>query len=290
MLRRTLVFGGVFLSVFLGVLAPASAAPAMRTYRYIETERVKAGLQSLDVYGAEPGQARPIVAFIHGGGWTSGDKSDNGHGKGLAPVFVENGFVFASINYRLSPAAKHPAHIEDVAAAIAWLHSHAAEIGGDADRIFVMGHSSGAQLAALAAVDERRLGAHNLPLSTVKGAILLDGSGYDTVRYASVAKRAGLSGEMFEEAFGKDPAVYADGSPTLLAAPGKGIGPFLIVTSTRPVPRAQAQGLAAAVERAGSKADILTTAQDHIAILTDIGRKNDKATAAILFALKAWGG
>jgi acetyl esterase/lipase len=262
----------------------------MQTFRYAETAGVKASLQSLDVYGGEAGQKRPILAFIHGGGWTSGNKSDPGHGKNLAPPFVDAGMVFASINYRLSPAVKHPAHIDDVAAAIAWLQAHAIEIGGDPDRIYVMGHSSGAQLAALAAVDERRLGKQNLPLTAIKGVIALDGSGYDTVRYAAVAGRLGpRGGEMFEEAFGKDQAAYADGSPTLLAASGKGIAPFLIVASPRPVPRAQAQGLAAAIARTGAKAEIIATEQGHMEIIQDIGNKNDKVTAAIMAALKSWG-
>ena len=85
------------------------------------------------------------------------------------------GIGAAVTNYRLWPAT-HPDHIEDAAAAFAWLHAHASEHGGNPDQVFVLGHSAGAYLAALLAVDGRYLGAHGLALSAIRGAIPVSGS------------------------------------------------------------------------------------------------------------------
>ena len=69
----------------------------------------------------------PIVVFFHRGEWSKGDKSEAAY----KPKFLnDNGVVFVSANYRLSPAAKHPDHINDVAAAVRWVYDHAAEFGG----------------------------------------------------------------------------------------------------------------------------------------------------------------
>src|SRR3972149_5319858 len=96
-------------SFLLGVSAaafamPARAAPAVKTHRYASAPGADPDLQSLDVYGAQAGAKRPIVAFIHGGGWSIGDKNNAFHGKDKAPAFVERGYVFASRTYRLTPA------------------------------------------------------------------------------------------------------------------------------------------------------------------------------------------
>lgn len=100
----------------------------------------------------------PVVILVHGGGWSSGDKAGTekpGAGADIRPWFeplTEAGFVWVSINYRLAPANRWPACLEDTRAAVAWVRAHAAEFGGDPARLAIMGHSAGGHLALFAAV------------------------------------------------------------------------------------------------------------------------------------------
>ncbi len=114
--------------------------------------------QMLDIYapdGTEAGDNLPVAVFFHGGGWRQGDK--NGYdfaGRALAA----QGFVTIVINYRLSPAVHFPAFVEDGAAAVRWVRGHIARYGGDGERITLAGHSAGAHIAAMLALDESWLG------------------------------------------------------------------------------------------------------------------------------------
>jgi acetyl esterase/lipase len=100
--------------------------------------------QKLDLFLPAEGKGWPLVAWIHGGAWLRGDKSDN-----PALRFMSQGYAVASINYRFSQDAIFPAQIEDCKAAIRWLKAHAREYGYDGDRIGVWGASAGGHLAAL---------------------------------------------------------------------------------------------------------------------------------------------
>ncbi len=115
--------------------------------------------QRLDIYaptGLSSDAALPVIVFIHGGGWRAGDKAGYEFaGRALA----SRGFVTVVPNYRLSPAFHFPAFVEDGAAALRWVRAHIAERGGDPDRIILVGHSAGAHIAALLAMDEHWLGA-----------------------------------------------------------------------------------------------------------------------------------
>ena len=113
----------------------------------------------LDVYAPATGNNHPIVLYVHGGGWLGGTKAQL---ESKPDFFVGNDYVLVSINYRLSPEFKHPAHVQDVASAIAWVYNNAAQFGGDPERIAISGHSAGAHLAALAATDPRYLAVHGL--------------------------------------------------------------------------------------------------------------------------------
>ena len=96
---------------------------------------------------AAASRPRPVLLFVHGGGWTEGTKE-----RGLIALlrFVQRGYVAASMEYRLSAEAKFPAQIEDVKAAVRFLRGNAAQYGIDPKRIAVWGQSAGGHLAALA--------------------------------------------------------------------------------------------------------------------------------------------
>ena len=176
---------------------------------------VEAKSHSLDVYAPKDAKHAPVIIFIHGGGWRNGDKSNPGVGSQPAAHFCAEGFVFVSINYRLTPAGKHPANIQDVAKAVAWVHDHIAEHGGDPAQINIMGHSAGAHLTALVATDETRLKAEGKPLSILKRAILLDTAAYDIPRYLTEfqeAKGTSPMRQLYTNAFGDTVEQWRDAS------------------------------------------------------------------------------
>ncbi|MEO1167212.1 MAG: alpha/beta hydrolase [Pseudomonadota bacterium] len=115
--------------------------------------------QQLDIYaptGGEADAAHPVIVFVHGGGWRAGDKAGY---EFAGRAFASRGFVTVIPNYRLSPQGHFPDFVEDGAAAIRWVRDNIAERGGDPDRIIMVGHSAGAHIAALLAMDESWLGA-----------------------------------------------------------------------------------------------------------------------------------
>ncbi len=113
--------------------------------------------QRLDVYAPQGASgALPVIVFYYGGSWNSGTKRGYAFvGRALAA----RGFVVAVPDYRLVPRVRFPAFLQDNAAAVRWVRVHAAEVGGDPDRLVLAGHSAGAYNAAMLATDPRWLGA-----------------------------------------------------------------------------------------------------------------------------------
>src|ERR1044072_4701904 len=134
----------VLLFIIFAASASADNARVRRDIPYTEPLNAR---QILDVYApAGSGTGRPVVVWIPGGGWAKGSKSEMGS---KPQAFVAADCVFLPINYRLIPEATLQQMCADVAKAIRWAHQNAREFGGDPRSIFVMGHSAGAQLAAL---------------------------------------------------------------------------------------------------------------------------------------------
>jgi acetyl esterase/lipase len=190
--------------------------------------------QVLDIYVPEdpPAERLPVVFWIHGGGWQTGDKSD----VQVKPrVFTERGFVFVSTNYRLLPHVEMEVLIRDVAQALGWVHKNIERHGGDPRRIFVMGHSAGAQLAALLCIDERYLKAAGVPFDVLQGCVPVDGDTYDLPAIITTAEiRQAAHGLPLPEfghrvKFGNDPKKHIDFSAVTHVAQGKDIPPFLIL-------------------------------------------------------------
>lgn len=114
----------------------------------------------------------PVLLFIHGGGWVSGDRKLYAS---VGKVFARNGVGTAVISYRLSPAVQHPAHIEDAARAFAWLKQNVERYGGRSDRLFVAGQSAGGHLTALLATSGCYLEEQGCSLTDIRGAIPISG-------------------------------------------------------------------------------------------------------------------
>jgi len=131
--------------------------------------------QSLDIWvpdNAKEGDQLPVIVFFYGGGWDSGERGSYGFaGRALA----RQGFVVVIPDYRLVPKAHWPDFIEDSAAAVAWTHEHIAKLGGDPDRIALMGHSAGAYNAAMLALDPQWMRAAKSDPSIIRGVAGLAG-------------------------------------------------------------------------------------------------------------------
>src|SRR5215471_15829844 len=160
---------GLF-AVLAAVSAPAQEV--QRNLRY-DTSHER---QVLDVYAPPQAKNLPVVFWIHGGGWQTGDKSDV---QVKPQAFMDKGFVFVSTNYQLLPDVDMGTIIRDIAKSIHWTHDHIGEYGGNPRHLLVMGHSAGAQLAALVSIDDRYLKAEGLPLGIIKGCVPVDGDTYD---------------------------------------------------------------------------------------------------------------
>jgi len=216
---------------------------------YLQEAGVDPDLLSLDIYTPASNGAHPVIVMIHGGSWRSGNK---GSGAVTAPkpqFFTNNGFVFISINYRLSPAVIYPEQVEDVAAALAWVHQHIGAYGGDPWQLYVMGHSAGGQLAALVATDDRYLAIHDMKPSDLSGVILLDAAGLDIPGTMSPSLSF-----TYTTAFGNDPETWKEASPINYVAPDKGIPPFLVCYTFQVVPFTQSsQEFASLLAYAGVK-------------------------------------
>jgi len=110
------------------------------------------------------------LIFVHGGSLTSGDKADSDYGH-VCDSFPAVGIACANLNYRLGPQHPWPAQAEDLASAVAWVHTNIAAYGGDPKKLFLLGHSSGATLAALVGSDETYLAKHRMKLSDLRGVM-----------------------------------------------------------------------------------------------------------------------
>ncbi len=234
--------------------------------------------QKLDFKRAATSAPAPLLVFIHGGGWSIGDKSLAIGAK--ADHFIARGFAFASLNYRLVPKATVEQQAADVAAAIAWLRAHAAEQGIDPGRIVVMGHSAGAHLAALVASDPSFLVAAKVPFAALKGAVLLDGAGYDVP--AQMTSPRNIVGGMYSAAFGTDPARQKALSPFYHAAAPNAAAWLILPVAKRSDSTAQSQVLAAALNRSGSRATVTPIPDSsHAQLNENLGTAGDFATAQV---------
>jgi acetyl esterase/lipase len=242
--------------------------------------------QVLDIYAPREAKKQPVVFWIHGGGWQAGDKTD----VQIKPqVCVEKGCVFVSTDYRLLPSVDMGTIVRDVAKSIHWVHDHIAAYGGDPNRLLVMGHSAGAQLAALICTDDRYLKAEGLSLAIVKGCVPVDGDTYDVpaiIETAETRRRVhGLPQAKFghREKFGNDPEKHRDFSAVTHIAKGKNIPPFLILhVADHPDTTAQAQRLGAVLKEAGIPVTVFGAKETtHSKINADLGLPDDPATKAL---------
>jgi acetyl esterase/lipase len=236
----------------------------------------------LDLYLPADAENFPVLLFIHGSGWRHGHKDGlfnpyHRLGKGLA----RRGVGVAVATYRLAPKHKFPAQPLDVARAARWVYENIGEYGGDPGRIFLCGHSAGAHLVALVALDERYLKAAGLPPDAVAGVIGISGP-YD-VEY--MWEEGGWFARRYfvEPAFGDGPATWAEASaPNYARADAP---PFLLIYAEHDHAglTAQAYRLAAALAARGVQTPVHEVAgRNHLTIIYNAGKAGDSTTELIL--------
>ncbi|WP_245600228.1 alpha/beta hydrolase [Sphingomonas jaspsi] len=240
-------------------------------------------------YGSDPKQRldlmvpggttkAPILFFVHGGGWSIGDKVAGEKTK--APWATGQGWAFASANYRLVPQASVEQQAADLANALAWLRANAAARGLDPDRIVLMGHSAGAHLVALLGTDTHYLKDAGVPLSAVKGVVLLDGAGYDVPSQSSAEMN--IVKPMYEAAFSNDPKRQAALSPTRHAGAPNVANWLILPIQSRADSQAQSCGLADALRKAGASAVVaVVPGESHGSLNKGLGEEGDFATGEV---------
>ncbi len=150
----TVLLNGCSPAAPLNLLAWCRGMEIARSIAYWESPR-----QRLDVYRPRSAAKAPMIVFFYGGSWQTGEK---GTYLFVAAALAERGCVTIIPDYRVYPEVRYPAFLEDGARAVRWAKDNAARFGGDSDKLFVMGHSAGAYLAAMLALDGRWLQHVNL--------------------------------------------------------------------------------------------------------------------------------
>lgn len=260
---------------------------------YRRVDGVDPNLLSLDLYlPARPdgcGPA-PLVVYVHGGGFRTGDKANRIADK--VALFTGEGWAFASVNYRLSPdgpddptagtdaAVRYPTHEQDVAAAVAWLDEHAATYDLDPGRILLIGHSSGAYLVSLLATDTSFLAEAGVDPTQVRCTASLD-TEYDA---AAQVAQGGSQEALYRNALGDDPAVWAEASPLTHAADPGPRPSFLVVTQGSPRRTGGSEAFVAALTAGGTEATVLDVSPlDHEGVNAAVGAAGDTVvTPAVL--------
>lgn len=300
------VLGGAVL-VTLAMAAPAGAAKSYKDIVYdLDGTPVPnpPRLNQLDLYAPDDvsaGASRPVVVYVHGGGWANGDKSNKLTDK--INLFTGAGYVFASVNYRLanSPVdlsyppsrVRFPTIPSDVAEAVGWLDRNVASYGGDPRRILLIGHSAGAQLVSLLSVDPSYVAGWGVDPAHLIGTVSLDTDTYDITERATTGTASAKT--MIYNAVATPEENAADGSWARYSATNHadpGDPDFLLVTQSK------APGRIASAERMATllgqdpATSVFRAPYDHEGINAAVGSPTDQSgeTAAIMAFLEAKAG
>ncbi len=248
---------------------------------------------SLDVHVPQQAKSAPVVVSIHGGSWAFGDKSLISKSK--LSWLIEQGYVVVSTNYRLSSnEVRHPHHVADVAAAIAWVTRNIADYRGNPNAIYLMGHSAGAHLASLVTLDESRLRSEGVDPVAIRGVVLVDSASLNMVNTMQDLKDTPSS--PYHDAFGSQPETWKDASPFHHIDTNRKYPPFLILVAS-PVLMPNADHLKTVRERKWQevvsfalqleKANTLVYTvnamqyKSHRSIYRDLGNKHDLPSAMV---------
>jgi acetyl esterase/lipase len=250
--------------------AKAYEVETIKDIAYYEGDDADKNKHKLDLYLPKGKKDFPVLFFVHGGAWVSGDRNFFGVYSAIGTRFAKSGIGAVVISYRLSPKVRHPEHIKDVARAFAWTHKNIGKHGGRNDQLFVCGHSAGGHLVALLATDETYLKAEGLTLKAIKGAIPMSG--------------VYLIAENFLPAvFGKGAEASKSASP--IRHVHAGCPPFLVIYADKDMPFCDVSSAAFCKDLKGCKCNAeLCEIKDrnHMSIIMNFSKENDPALDAAL--------
>jgi len=220
----------------------------------------------LDVYRpSNQGTAiRPAIVLIHGGAWTSFDKSTM---RGMGELLARDGFVAFAVDYRLFHGVENrwPAQLDDVQSAVRWVRANASKYGVNPDRIGAFGHSAGAQLAALLGMEDTRDNSNPaLAKYSSKVQAVVDVSGPTDLTTQHDADYVAFVTSFLGADYKKHPEVWRDASPVFHVS--KGDAPILILHGTRDgdVPISQAEEFSKKLEAAGVPVSFIKVDDGHL--------------------------
>lgn len=143
----------------------------------------------LDLYLPKGSSGFPVMVWFHGGSLERCSKDDY-FTQDLAKHFAANGVAVAAVNYRLSPNVGYPSYVEDAAASVAWVIAHVGEYGGDANSVFLAGHSAGGYLTYMLGMDRKYLSASGIAIDRIAGLVPISGQ---TFTHYTIRKERGIA-------------------------------------------------------------------------------------------------
>jgi acetyl esterase/lipase len=218
-------------------VVPSTTTYTKNTVQYKSVNGVDANLLSLDIYHfGQTISKKPVVIYVHGGGYAIGDKANSMTNK--QNLFSSLNYVLVSVNYRLSPEVystdpnriMYPTHHNDVADAVKWVYDNIGNYGGNNQKIALLGHSAGAQLVALTGTSNLFLPTRGINLNMLKGVACIDTEGYDVVA------RGNENNQVYLNAFGQANTFWFEASPINNLFSGTNYARFFIAkrgTNTR---------------------------------------------------------
>lgn len=246
----------------------------VETFAYRELDRVDPELTSLDIYATPNAQDCPVLVWVHGGSWQTGDKSSR-LTRFKAQHFADQGWIFVSVNYRLASEdndVRWPDFGDDVAASVAWLVDNVEDVGGDPDQISLIGHSSGAHLVSIVGTNEDLLERQGLSRESIRCVVSLDSVTQD------LTDQPPWEVDIIELSF-PDVESQIDGSPTLQAAQPSNVVPpdFLIVTRGRQERISSSERLSAELIAAGGTSVVADLSPyDHSQVSSELGVEGEE--------------
>ena len=265
----------------LPAAAQSHAVTVVRDVDYVTNADHPDGKDRLDIYVPTGARSAPVIFSIHGGALEAGDRREE---RFVGQRFAGAGYVTVVISYRLSPDVSHPAHIQDVAAAFAWVTRNIARNGGDPNRILVIGHSAGAYLAMLLATDPRWLAAHKLSPRDIAGVAPVSGFYW--------VDREGVAPDRPTYVWGTDRRAWIDASPAHYLR--SGIPPVLLLDTDGDEPWRQRQkaDFAEALRAAGHK-DVTgykVRGRTHMSVWTEMndGEGEETSSQILRFAKRVF--
>jgi acetyl esterase/lipase len=266
-------------ALLLGAAPDLASVRIVRDVAYIPDRHDAQGKDRLDLYLPAGGTGSPVIVWIHGGALQEGDRTQE---TAIGRRFAAAGIAAAVVSYRLSPAVRHPAHVQDVAASVAWVKRHIAEHGGDPGRIFLAGHSAGAYLAALLSTDERYLAIHGISPRDIRGVVPVSAFFW--------VERAGVAPDRPKTVWGTDPQVWIDASPAHHLRPAPPPMLILYADGDESWRRQQNVEMAQALKDAASPPADLVQIPDrsHMSIWEKLPQEGDPTAERIIAFVKSF--